>query len=103
MFKRWLISTQRMGSGNQRILMIWLIFYKMAVTLQSLSRLTPENLPECTGGSTKNATMTAEEFNSCVDLHADNLYRFILKNMKDKEKARDVVQDTYEKLWLKVS
>src|SRR5687768_13089204 len=47
--------------------------------------------------------MTSEEFNQCVDLYADNLYRFILKNMKDEEKARDVVQDTYEKLWLKVS
>lgn len=47
--------------------------------------------------------MTAEEFNSCVDLHADNLYRFILKNVKDTDKAKDVVQDTYEKLWLKVS
>jgi RNA polymerase sigma factor (sigma-70 family) len=47
--------------------------------------------------------MTAEEFNKCVDLHADNLYRFILKNIRDKEKARDIVQDTYEKLWLKVS
>jgi len=47
--------------------------------------------------------MTAEEFNQCVDLHADNLYRFILKNVKDKDKAKDVVQDTYEKLWLKVS
>ena len=47
--------------------------------------------------------MTLEEFNQCVDLYADNLYRFILKNVKDKDKAKDVVQDTYEKLWLKVS
>jgi RNA polymerase sigma-70 factor (ECF subfamily) len=47
--------------------------------------------------------MTVDEFNQCVDLHADNLYRFILKNVKDKDKAKDVVQDTYEKLWLKVS
>ncbi|MBI3501086.1 MAG: RNA polymerase sigma factor [Bacteroidetes bacterium] len=47
--------------------------------------------------------MTVNEFNQCVDLHADNLYRFILKNVKDKDKAKDVVQDTYEKLWLKVS
>lgn len=47
--------------------------------------------------------MTVIEFNQTVDLYADNLYRFILKNMKDTEKARDVVQDTYEKLWLKVS
>ena len=47
--------------------------------------------------------MTVDEFNQCVDLHADNLYRFILKNVKDKDKAKDVVQDTYEKLWMKVS
>lgn len=47
--------------------------------------------------------MTVEEFNKCVDLYADNLYRFILKHVKDEDKARDVVQDTYEKLWLKVS
>lgn len=47
--------------------------------------------------------MTVEEFNKTVDLYSDNLYRFILKNIKDKEKARDIVQDTYEKMWLKVS
>ena len=47
--------------------------------------------------------MTINEFNSCVDQYADQLYRFIIKNIKDKDKARDIVQDTYEKLWLKVS
>jgi len=47
--------------------------------------------------------MTVAEFNTCVDLYADNVYRFILKNVKDSEKAKDIVQDTYEKLWLKVS
>ena len=47
--------------------------------------------------------MTVHEFNECVDLYADNLYRFILKNVKDKDKAKDIVQDTYEKLWMKVS
>lgn len=46
--------------------------------------------------------MTADEFNKSVDLYADNLYRFILKNIKDVHKAKDIVQDTYEKLWLKV-
>jgi len=45
--------------------------------------------------------MTTEEYNSCVDFHADNLYRFILKNIKDADEAKDIVQDTYEKLWLK--
>ncbi|MCC6251775.1 MAG: RNA polymerase sigma factor [Bacteroidia bacterium] len=47
--------------------------------------------------------MTISEFNNCVDLYADSLFRFILKNIKDTEKAKDIVQDTYEKLWVKVS
>ena len=45
--------------------------------------------------------MTTEEFNHSVDEHSDHIYRFILKNIKDEEKARDIVQDTYEKLWVK--
>ncbi|MFH1003972.1 MAG: RNA polymerase sigma factor [Bacteroidota bacterium] len=47
--------------------------------------------------------MTSEEFNQCVDLYSDNLYRFILKNVRDEDKAKDIVQDTYEKLWMKIS
>ena len=46
--------------------------------------------------------MTIEEYNSSVDDFSDGLYRFILKNIKDKDKAKDIVQDSYEKLWLKV-
>lgn len=47
--------------------------------------------------------MTITEYNTCVDLHADNVYRFILKHLKDKERAKDIMQDTFEKLWLKVN
>src|SRR5947207_2895682 len=43
--------------------------------------------------------MTSAEYNKCVDEHADGLYRFILKNMRDEEEARDVVQDAFEKMW----
>lgn len=45
--------------------------------------------------------MTVSEYNQCVELHADNLYRFVLKNIRDEEKAKDLVQDTFEKMWLK--
>lgn len=51
----------------------------------------------------RSTKMTIEEFNSCVDLYSDNLYRFILKNIRDEDKAKDIVQDTYEKIWMKVS
>ena len=45
--------------------------------------------------------MTAEEYNYCVNTHSDNVYRFILKSIRDIDKAKDIVQDSYEKLWLK--
>lgn len=45
--------------------------------------------------------MTVKEFNKCVDDYSDNLYRFVLKNIKDEEKAKDIVQDTFEKFWNK--
>ena len=45
--------------------------------------------------------MTVQEYNRCVDLYSDGVFRFILKNMKDEEKAKDIVQESYEKLWVK--
>ena len=47
--------------------------------------------------------MTVAEFNRSIDQFSDNIYRFILKNMRDEDEARDVVQDTFEKVWLKAS
>jgi RNA polymerase sigma factor (sigma-70 family) len=44
--------------------------------------------------------VTASEYNKCVDLHSDGAYRFILHNCKDKDDAKDIIQDTYEKLWM---
>ena len=44
--------------------------------------------------------MTLNEYNKCVDRFSDNVYRFILKNTKDEALAKDIVQDSYEKLWL---
>ncbi|PLX15457.1 MAG: RNA polymerase sigma factor [Marinilabiliales bacterium] len=45
--------------------------------------------------------MTVEEYNKSVDLYSDGIFRFILKNIKDEDEAKDVVQDTYEKLWIR--
>ena len=44
--------------------------------------------------------MTEREYNECVNLYADNVYRFILKNLGHKEDAKDVVQGAFEKLWI---
>src|SRR3982751_2009910 len=43
--------------------------------------------------------MTEKEYNDCVTLYADNVYRFIVKNLRHEEDARDVVQTAFEKLW----
>lgn len=44
--------------------------------------------------------MTEKEFNDCVNLYADNVYRFIVKNLKHEQDARDVVQASFEKMWI---
>jgi RNA polymerase sigma factor (sigma-70 family) len=45
--------------------------------------------------------MTAKDYNLCVDSHADGLYRFALKTLGDADRANDVVQDCFERLWVK--
>ncbi|RYY69500.1 MAG: RNA polymerase sigma factor [Chitinophagaceae bacterium] len=44
--------------------------------------------------------MTERDYNDCVKLHADNVYRFILKNLRNEEDSKDVVQSAFEKLWI---
>ena len=46
--------------------------------------------------------MTVGEYNKAVDAFADNLYRFVLKNLRDDAMAEDIIQDTFEKLWMKL-
>lgn len=43
--------------------------------------------------------MTEKEYNLCVEQYADNVYRFIVKNLRHEEDARDIVQSAFEKMW----
>lgn len=43
--------------------------------------------------------MTEKEYNNCVNLYADNVFRFIVKNLRNQEDSRDIVQTAFEKLW----
>lgn len=47
--------------------------------------------------------MTVEQYNKSVDLYSDAVYRFILKNLNQTDEAKDIVQDTYEKLWVRAA
>jgi RNA polymerase sigma factor (sigma-70 family) len=43
--------------------------------------------------------MTEKQYNECVNQYADNVYRFIVKNLRHEEDARDIVQTAFEKMW----
>lgn len=45
--------------------------------------------------------MTDTEYNHCIDKHADGVFRFVLKCINNRALAQDVVQDCFEKMWLK--
>ena len=47
--------------------------------------------------------MTVREYNRSVEEYSDSVYRFIRTNLKDEERANDIVQDSYEKLWRNVT
>lgn len=47
--------------------------------------------------------MTVREYNKSVEEYSDKVYRFILGNIKDTQRAEDIVQDSYEKLWRNVT
>ena len=47
--------------------------------------------------------MTVKEYNSSVDEYSDSVYRFIRGSLRDEDRANDIVQDSYEKLWRHVT
>ena len=47
--------------------------------------------------------MTVKEYNRAVDEYADAVYRFIRADLRDDDRANDIVQDSYEKLWRHVA
>jgi len=47
--------------------------------------------------------MTVKEYNRSVDEFSDSVYRFIRGSLKDEDRANDIVQDAFEKLWRNVA
>ena len=45
--------------------------------------------------------MTEKEYNLCIDNFTDSAFRFLVKNIKDSDAAKDILQDTFTKLWEK--
>jgi RNA polymerase sigma-70 factor (ECF subfamily) len=47
--------------------------------------------------------MTVQEYNRAVEEFSDAVYRFIRGNIRDEHRADDIVQESYEKLWIHVA
>ena len=45
--------------------------------------------------------MTEKEYNLCINNYSDSAFRFLVKNIKDSDTAKDILQDTFTKLWEK--
>lgn len=43
--------------------------------------------------------MRRKEYNIAVREHSNNLYGYAIKFLRNKEDAKDIVQDVFEKLW----
>lgn len=45
--------------------------------------------------------MTEKEYNLCIDNFTDSAFRFLVKNIKDSDAAKDILQEAFTKLWEK--
>ncbi len=45
--------------------------------------------------------MTVKEYNISVDAFSDNIFRFALKQLRNEMSAKDIVQETFMKVWIK--
>lgn len=77
---------------------IYLIFFTFVVTIYKVNPYKGRNLPKA--GKLTIHTMTEKEYNDCVTQYADNVFRYLLKNLRHEEDAKDIVQGAFEKLWI---
>ena len=45
--------------------------------------------------------MTIIEYNKCVDDFSDGIFRFLVKSTRNEDLARDLVQDSFMKMWIR--
>ena len=45
--------------------------------------------------------MTQKEYNKAIDDYSDNIFRFAMKHLRNEMSAKDIVQETFMKVWIK--
>jgi RNA polymerase sigma-70 factor (ECF subfamily) len=43
--------------------------------------------------------MTVKEYNHAVDQFSDGIFRFVVRSIPDEDAAKDIVQESYVRLW----
>lgn len=43
--------------------------------------------------------MNRSQYNKCVEQYADRVFRFALSSLRDEDLAKDVVQETFARIW----
>ena len=46
--------------------------------------------------------MDRHQYNQCLELYADRLFRFAFSSLRNREQAEDVVQESFARVWEKV-
>jgi len=45
--------------------------------------------------------MTQKQYNKSIDDYSDNIFRFAMKHLRNEMSAKDIVQETFMKVWIK--
>ena len=69
---------------DQRIIIV--IFFTQHVTFLTYFRRTKER-------------MNRSQYNKCVEQFADRIFRFALSSLRNEDLAKDVVQETFARIW----
>jgi RNA polymerase sigma factor (sigma-70 family) len=46
--------------------------------------------------------MDAKDYNAAVEAHSDALFRYAFRNLRDRDTAKDIVQESFLRLWMRL-